>query len=845
MAKTKKQSIVIQDLVIKAPNRRPWDVGDWRQALRSADRGRTASLYDLYEDVLVDTTLADALDKRTQAVINADILFLDAEGREVDALKELIDTEEFETLQSLVMKARLLGRSAVEFGWSESGLTVSEIPPKHIDLEHQRILLDPTDDKGISYLDDPHLMVLGRHRDYGIILRAIPFAIYKRGGFGDWAQWIELFGMPQRVGKYNTYDPESKRQLEQAMERAGSAPWMVIPKEADVEMRESSASNGISFKQFVDACNQEMLVGILGQTLTTISGERGARSLGEVHQEVEEAKNKSDMRYLQRILNRHLLPYLELQGLPVKGGRFCYPKSSEPVSVTDLVALSSMITIPREWLHQRFGIPMGEDDEKAEESEEEDEDESTKSEPTRKGMSDFFVRAPRRLAGHIKSLTSLGHAWRRYTLRRIALDDNGTAIDLDELLAEALRQVYGEGADDSKRLSYALFEANNRPMQQALSVAFDNASFGPPEPAFERELRYNMAVWSAFKTHAEERDLAQLLVRPDGRLRSFAAFRRLAQPIIGKYNVQWLRTEYNTAVAKARSAVQFKEALKSKALYPNLEFLASLSVDKRPEHLAYVGTVLPIEHPWWDDHLPPIAWNCKCRVRPTDKEPTAVPEDTPLDAPQDGLANNPAKSGSAYDLHKHPYTRGQGVPTCPECRRQGLTGGTRLADLPDDARLCPMHRLAKKVARSLEKKVSFQELRNRLLQSRQSENLEAELPIQKPLKLEGRSYETVRVVDKQLLHATRDTKLIAGKTIPLEELLQRYEIDLRSVDEWRIDRTNASIVTGVKYQGDHKALKYVFRLVRERKSKTYFLDFLTIGVVEETKLGQYKKVEET
>lgn len=211
--------------------------------------------------------------------------------------------------------------------------------------------------------------------------------------------------MPQRVGKYNTYDPESKRQLEQAMERAGSAPWMVIPKEADVEMRESSASNGISFKQFVDACNQEMLVGILGQTLTTISGERGARSLGEVHQEVEEAKNKSDMRYLQRILNRHLLPFLELQGLPVRGGRFAYPQSTEPVSVTELATLSTMMTIPQEWLHDRFGIPMPEGKEdtkhkrgnkeekqdKQEQEEEEDEepkDEEQEADSTKSASSD-------------------------------------------------------------------------------------------------------------------------------------------------------------------------------------------------------------------------------------------------------------------------------------------------------------------------------------------------------------------------------------------------------------------------------------------------------------------------
>ena len=89
----------------------------------------------------------------------------------------------------------------------------------------------------------------------------------------------------------------------------------------------------------------------------------------------------------------------------------------------------------------------------------------------------------------------------------------------------------------------------------------------------------------------------------------------------------------------------------------------------------------------------PLDWNCKCRVRPTDKAPTALPDGSLKDEPKDGLANNPGKSGSLFDLHKHPYTKGQGLPTCPECRRQGLVNGSKLVD--DTSKLCPMHQLAK------------------------------------------------------------------------------------------------------------------------------------------------------
>ena len=108
-----------------------------------------------------------------------------------------------------------------------------------------------------------------------------------------------------------------------------------------------------------------------------------------------------------------------------------------------------------------------------------------------------------------------------------------------------------------------------------------------------------------------------------------------------------------------------------------------------------------------------------------------------------------------------------------------------------------------------------------------------------------RDHLPTRVVDKQLLHATREAKLEAGKTIRLEELLERCESDFLSIDEWRIDPTNQSFVTAVKYQGENKALKYVFRLVRDRKTNVYLLDFVTTGIVEETNIRGFKKIKET
>ena len=66
-AKSKEQ-LVIHQIVVKAPQRKVYDVGNWRTALSSADNGRTKQLYDLLDDIMIDGVLSDAVQKRIDAV---------------------------------------------------------------------------------------------------------------------------------------------------------------------------------------------------------------------------------------------------------------------------------------------------------------------------------------------------------------------------------------------------------------------------------------------------------------------------------------------------------------------------------------------------------------------------------------------------------------------------------------------------------------------------------------------------------------------------------------------------------------------------------------------------------
>lgn len=109
------------------------------------------------------------------------------------------------------------------------------------------------------------------------------------------------------------------------------------------------------------------------------------------------------------------------------------------------------------------------------------------------------------------------------------------------------------------------------------------------------------------------------------------------------------------AVRSARMAEKWKGFERTKRLYPNLEFIESTAVNKRPEHLQWVGTVLPIDHPWWNTHTPPVGWGCECSIRNTDKPVTTAPGYEEPVPPV--FANNPGKTAEFINMKEHPYKK--------------------------------------------------------------------------------------------------------------------------------------------------------------------------------------------
>lgn len=76
-----------------------------------------------------------------------------------------------------------------------------------------------------------------------------------------------------------------------------------------------------------------------------------------------------------------------------------------------------------------------------------------------------------------------------------------------------------------------------------------------------------------------------------------------------------LRTIFDTNMRTAYAAGKWERVQRTKKTRPYLRYVAVLDERTRQQHRIWHDTVLPADHPFWNDHYPPNGWHCRCSVQ--------------------------------------------------------------------------------------------------------------------------------------------------------------------------------------------------------------------------------------
>lgn len=640
--KSKTNKPIIQELTLVSPDRNRKDVGKLKVALERAESIYTPSrtqLYDLYHDVAtIDGHLSGIIGKRIDAVTNKHIVFT-KNKKKIDELDELIQSEKFNKLVENILLQKIWGVSGFEFIVGED-FDFNIIPRKHIRIEKNCIVKSQYDIEGISIENLPMVWTIGDKYDFGKLLQCSLYALYKRSGFGDFAQYVEIFGQPVRIIYYDAYDTKTKEELRKTLNESGSSLAMMIPKQAQFQMLDGKTSNGNGELQekLIKACNDEMSIAILGNTETTASSSSSGYAQSKEHGKQQLEITKSDLRFVQNMLNsKKFLWILQSFGFPVDGGKFEFEKEldlsvlKQRLEIDDKV--SSKVPVSDDYWYETYGIPKPDnyDELKAQQEEQKaaivEQKQGKQQSNAKTDTDDDDVKVTKKDKNLIDRLGAFFFG----STQEISLSDlysntcsccgcmlpNLIAIDeqkYESIYEDIARKLIEQKIQNGEIHQDLYFETADM-FISAINDGLQGSSFdyNDSRNILKSYLTRNIFQFSAAKNLTELLEFRNLMY--DKKTKEILAYNEFKKRVVSKgklFNDTYLQTEYDTALQSTIMAHKWDSFNDNDIL----EWSTVGDNRVRPTHAILDGKTYPKSHSFWKKCYPPIDWNDRCTVIP-------------------------------------------------------------------------------------------------------------------------------------------------------------------------------------------------------------------------------------
>ncbi len=236
---------------------------------------------------------------------------------------------------------------------------------------------------------------------------------------------------------------------------------------------------------------------------------------------------------------------------------------------------------------------------------------------------------------------------------------NYTEKEIDDLLSD----IYAGRYDPSYSLPEDLYLAIAKHLQSGLYKGFGGApkdfNFAEPDGRLLNELRQNVYMFSGAKTYQQVREMSDMVAGSE----NYSDFREKALAVFGKYNDDWLKAEYNTAIGQATQAGQWVDIEATKETFPLLKYRTAGDANVSDICRPLDGVIAKVDDPIWAKFSPLNHFNCRCILEKIDKysddKPTGSARVNEIRQEMDGIVQKEFKMNSGKDGYifspDHPY----------------------------------------------------------------------------------------------------------------------------------------------------------------------------------------------
>lgn len=359
--------------------------------LREADNGNITAQQQLFDDMEDrDSHLQGEMGKRAGALLKLDWSIEPPRGASAaeksaaewvtEILQDYVD--DFEDLELAMMAGVGRGFAPVELEWSRLGAewlpAFHPRPQTWFQLSRDRRELRLKDNSADGATPWPFGWIMHTHGKARTgylgrlgILRSLvwPF-IYRAYSVGDFAEFLETYGLPIIVGKYFTgASADEKASLMRAVTSLGHDARAIMPADMALEINTvTGGAGGSHHMTMVEWAEKAMSKAILGATLTSgADGKSSTNALGQIHNEVRMDILHSDARQIAGTLTRDLIyPLIALNKGGIDGLRRCPRLVFDTGEAEDIKLFSEALPplvemgmgVPVEWAHSKLRIPQ-------------------------------------------------------------------------------------------------------------------------------------------------------------------------------------------------------------------------------------------------------------------------------------------------------------------------------------------------------------------------------------------------------------------------------------------------------------------------------------------------------
>ncbi|NBW10999.1 MAG: DUF935 family protein [Caulobacteraceae bacterium] len=365
-------------------------------ALAAAERGDTRDLFTLYRDMtLANSHLQGELSKRLLSVLGDTWRMIPASDAPEDVAAAETVRAALERLPGWLdgcahlLRACLWPVALVERTYKPAaaglGLTydlaeMRPVPDTLLDYRCGRLQIELCDQatgkpRGQWAQPEPARYLVHRGHllsvpdNWGGPMRSVLFWFFLQLMVREWwSRYLDKFGQPFIVGKFDRSDDTSRQVLERAFALSTKIGGLVVNHETQVELVQAAAGqSGEAYERFFTLCNREISKLIVGQTLSSEAQSTGLGSgtsklQGDVRQDIRQW----DALKLSATLRAQLfVPFLTLNGIAGQAPAIAWgaEDTGDVLGTADAVSKlkSAGIIVAQqglETLSKRVGLPL-------------------------------------------------------------------------------------------------------------------------------------------------------------------------------------------------------------------------------------------------------------------------------------------------------------------------------------------------------------------------------------------------------------------------------------------------------------------------------------------------------